>query len=106
MLERVDCEAPIATILTVALLPLYVSVALRRCLSVPEVGIWPPSAVAIAIRVCDTINDLQLVRIRDEELPPRGSRPRHSLVNGTETAEIETLGRSGCSIVTCDINQI
>ena len=89
MLKRVDCDAPIATILPVALAPLYVSVPLRRCLSVPEVGIWPPCAVTIAIRVCATINDLQLVRIRDEEvtprhrhngdaLPPRGSRLRPS----------------------------
>ena len=106
MLKRVDCDAPIATILPVALAPLYVSVPLRRCLSVPEVCIWPPCAVTIAIRVCVTINDLQLVRIRDEESPPRGLRPRHSLVNGTETAEIETLGRSGYNIAICDINHI
>ena len=109
MLNRVDCAhkealTPVENfkaIMPVAIAPLYVPVPLRRCLWVPEIGIWPPCAVKIAIRVCVTISDLQHVRIHDEDLPPRGSRPRHGLVNGTETAEgMETLDRNDYSIAT------
>ena len=81
-----------------AIAPRHVPVPLVRCLWVLEVGVWPPCAGMIAILVGVTINDLQHVPIRDTDLPPRGSgsRPRHSCVNGTATAEgIETLGRSG-----------